>query len=237
MIIFPAIDMLDGRCVRLLYGDKNKVTDYGDPIEMAYRWKDLGAQYMHIVDLNGAFSGQGVNLKILKEIASKVGIPVQCGGGIRTYEDVKMRLDAGVSRVILGTIAVKDPELTQQCLQDFPNQIVIGVDAKDDRIAVNGWEEKVDISPTELGLQYKAFGLQTVLYTDISRDGALQGVNTKATINLQNRTGLQVIASGGVSSLQDILALREGNVYGAIIGKALFSGAISLPEALKAAQE
>ncbi len=232
MILFPAVDILNGQSVRLLHGNFDKVTVYGDPVEMARKWADQGAEYLHIVDLNGAREGKSVNLSAIERIVRSVKIPVQLGGGIRTMSDIAERLDSGVKRVILGTVCCKDPEIVKQAVDKFgAERIVAGIDAKDGKVAVHGWEESSDLSPYELGKKMYSFGLRYAVFTDISRDGALTGVNTDSCVKMAQTTGLNVIASGGVSSPDDLKALKAKNLYGAILGKALYEKKFDVKEA------
>lgn len=233
MILFPAVDILDGRCVRLLYGDRNRVTDYGDPVETALKWQAEGAEYLHLVDLNGAFDYSDVNRGVLKEIARRVKIKTQTGGGVRTPGDVEDRLSAGITRVILGTAAYGDPGFVKECARRFPGRVVCGIDCKDGFVAVKGWVETTPKTGTELAHELGAAGIDTIIYTDISRDGALTGVNAAACERLQAETGLNVIASGGVSGYGDIRVLKAAGIHGAILGRALYTKSIDLAEALK----
>ncbi len=237
MIIFPAIDVLDNKAVRLLYGDRNKCTIYGTPAEVAKRWVDLGAEYLHIVDLNGAFGEPEVNRDTLKELLAIINIPMQLGGGVRSIDKVKYYIDElGATRVIIGTTAVKNPEVLVQCAEVYGNKIVCGIDAKDGKVAIKGWQETSSITPLELALYSKKLGVDTVLYTDISRDGALTGVNIEATYSLQEQAQMNVIASGGIAKMSDIIGLKKKNIYGAITGKAIYSGSLDLAEALELAR-
>ncbi len=233
MILFPAVDILDGRCVRLLYGDRNKVTDYGDPVETALKWQKAGAEYLHLVDLNGAFDYSDVNRKILKEIAGSVKIKTQTGGGVRSLRDVGDRLESGITRVILGTAAYEDPGFVKECAKRFPGRVVCGVDCRDGFVAVKGWVEKTKKTGLEFSRELFDMGIDTVIFTDISRDGALTGVNVAACREMQDKTGLKVVASGGVSGYNDITALKAAGIYGAILGRALYTKSIDLVEALK----
>lgn len=233
MILFPAIDMLGGRAVRLLRGEFDKVTDYGQPAEMAAKWRSQGAEFLHVVDLDGAKNGAQGNRDALKSIIGAVDIPVQLGGGIRTLADIEDRLNFGVARVILGTVCCKDPELVLQAVRTFGSErIVCGIDAKDGSVAVSGWAASTQIDPIELGRRMKDYGVDYVVYTDISRDGALTGVNTAACKAMAEQTGLRVIASGGVSCLSDITALDEADMYGAILGKAIYENKFSVADAI-----
>ncbi|MEG1964194.1 MAG: 1-(5-phosphoribosyl)-5-[(5-phosphoribosylamino)methylideneamino]imidazole-4-carboxamide isomerase [Clostridia bacterium] len=233
MILFPAVDILDNKAVRLLYGDRNNVTVYGSPVDVALKWQSLGAQFLHVVDLNGAFDGAFDNGDTIKKLVKSVTIPVQVGGGINSLERVKYYLEElGVSRVILGSVCVTNPEIVQQATQIYGNRIVCGIDVKNNKVAIKGWVKSVDITAKELCDKMKEFGVDTIVYTDILRDGALKGVNIDATVLLQEQTGLNVIASGGMSCIEDIVRLKSHNVYGAILGRAIYNDTINLSEAL-----
>ena len=236
MILFPAVDILAGRSVRLLYGEFNRMTDYGDPVEMALRWESQGAEFLHIVDLDGAKSGAGVNLPTVRAIVEAVKIPVQLGGGIRTPDDIAERLtQTGVSRVILGTACCSNPEIIAEAVKRFGQErIVAGIDAKNGFVSVRGWTTESDVTPVQLGCMMRNFGVKYVVYTDIGRDGALTGVNVAACTEMAQETGLYCIASGGVSSLEDLTALKGENMYGAILGRAIYEGKFSVREALDA---
>lgn len=236
MILFPAIDILDGRVVRLKHGDKSQATYYGDPMDFAKMWADAGAEYLHIVDLSGAFSGESGIDEIISDIKKEVGIPIQSGGGLRTIDDIESRLKAGADRVIIGTMAVNNPDEFALAAYRYGDKIVAGIDAKDGYFAVSGWTEKTNISAVEFGKKARRMGLNYALFTDISKDGVLNGVNVEATVNMANETGLKIIASGGVSSLDDIVKLKEKNVYGAVIGRAIYERTIDLEKAIKLAK-
>lgn len=234
MILFPAVDILDNRAVRLLYGKRDLVTDYGDPAELAAKWADLGAQYLHVVDLNGAFDDSAVNRETLKRLIKEVKIPVQLGGGIKTLDKIKFYLEeVGVTRVIVGTACVTAPEVADKACALYGNKIVAGIDCKDGFVAIKGWVEKSGLTAEKVALDMKERGSDTVVYTDISRDGALTGVNVDATVSLAEKTGMNIIASGGMSSLSDIEKLMQKDVYGAILGRAIYNKNIDLTEALK----
>ena len=235
MILFPAIDILEGRAVRLYKGDKNKVTDYGDPVAFAEKWAEAGAEWLHIVDLSGAFSGKSGIDGVISEIKKRVNIRIQSGGGLRKVTDIRRRLDAGADRAVIGTMAVSDPDEFALAAYSFPEKIVAGIDARGGMLAVKGWTEQTDMTAVYFGKKCKKMGIRYALFTDISKDGAMEGVNVCETIRMQKETELSVIASGGVSSLQDIVNLRDSDVYGAVLGKALYTGAIDLKEALAAA--
>ena len=233
MQIYPAIDIKDGRAVRLRQGLAADVTDYGTPAEAAMDWKTQGATYLHVVDLDGAFEGKGRNLPLVAEIVRETGLPVELGGGIRTMEDIEARLTLGVARVILGTVALTDPDLVRRTCARYPGRIACGIDAKDGRVAVRGWVEASDVDPVDLALRMKDAGVQDVIYTDIRRDGMQTGPNVEATAELVRRTGLRVIGSGGVGKIQDLYDLRDAGCAGAIVGKALYNGNFTLAQALR----
>ncbi|WP_116131036.1 1-(5-phosphoribosyl)-5-[(5-phosphoribosylamino)methylideneamino]imidazole-4-carboxamide isomerase [Tropicimonas sp. IMCC34043] len=234
MILYPAIDLKDGHCVRLLKGDMDKATVFGDdPAAQARRFADAGCQWLHLVDLNGAFAGRPVNGAAVEAILAAVEVPVQLGGGIRSLETIEMWLTKGVARVILGTVAVEDPDLVRKAAYEFPGRVAVGLDARDGMVATRGWAETTDISVTDLARQLEDAGIAAIIYTDIDRDGAMQGPNVAATAALARATLVPVIASGGVSSLADLTALRDvGGIAGAISGRALYDGALDLAEAL-----
>ena len=233
MQIYPAIDIKDGRAVRLRQGLAADVTDYGTPAEAAMDWKTQGATYLHVVDLDGAFEGKGRNLPLVAEIVRETGLPVELGGGIRTMEDIEARLTLGVARVILGTVALTDPDLVRRACARYPGRIACGIDAKDGRVAVRGWVEASDVDPVDLALRMKDAGVLNVIYTDIRRDGMQTGPNVEATAELVRRTGLRVIGSGGVGKIQDLYDLRDAGCAGAIVGKALYNGNFALAQALR----
>ena len=241
MILFPAIDIINGRCVRLTEGKFECETVFAeDPAEMAVRWADAGAEYLHVVDLDGALAGQSSNTEVIKRILAKVKIPVQVGGGIRTLANIEKMLALGVTRVILGSVAVRDPELVRAACQKFPGQVVVGIDAKNGEVAVEGWGIGGGIGAVELAKKMAAVGVERIIFTDISRDGMLSGVNVEATAELAKTSGIKVIASGGVSSLADIKALQAhaaDGIEGCIIGKAIYTGALDLKEALAVLKE
>lgn len=233
MQIYPAIDIKDGRAVRLRQGLAADVTDYGTPAEAAMDWKTQGATYLHVVDLDGAFEGKGRNLPLVAEIVRETGLPVELGGGIRTMEDIEARLTLGVARVILGTVALTDPDLVRRACARYPGRIACGIDAKDGRVAVRGWVEASDVDPVDLALRMKDVGVLDVIYTDIRRDGMQTGPNVESTAELVRRTGLRVIGSGGVGKIQDLYDLRDAGCAGAIVGKALYNGNFTLAQALR----
>ncbi len=235
MKLYPAIDLKDGNCVRLIQGDYNEVTVYGsNPAEMAKKWESLGGDYLHIVDLDGAKEGKGINDEAIRAIVSAINIPIELGGGIRSLEDITAKLDMGVDRVILGSAAIKNKALVKEAIDTFgADKIVVGVDAKGGMVAIEGWLEVTDVSALEFCKELEAIGVKTVIYTDIAKDGMMQGPNIEETARLVESTKLDIIASGGVSTLEDLKKLEAIKVYGAIIGKALYIGAIQLEEAAK----
>ncbi|MHB1404728.1 MAG: 1-(5-phosphoribosyl)-5-[(5-phosphoribosylamino)methylideneamino]imidazole-4-carboxamide isomerase [Desulfitobacteriaceae bacterium] len=242
MLIFPAVDLKEGKAVRLLQGRMEAATVYADdPVAVAQDFARQGAEYLHVVDLNGAFAGEPVNDEVIKKIVSSVSLKVQVGGGIRTLERVVELLKLGVERVILGTVAVRDPDLVEEAVQRYGERIVVGIDAKDGRVAVQGWAETTDLGVMELALAMKKVGVKRVIFTDIARDGMLQGVNVDSTARLAQATGLSVIASGGIAGLEDLTKLRAQAdqgvlIEGAIVGKALYAGAFTLEEAFAAVE-
>lgn len=234
MIIFPAIDVLDNRAVRLLYGKRDNVTDYGTPESRAVLWREAGAKYLHLVDLNGAFDDSRVNDKTLKNVIREVGIPVQIGGGIKSFDRVKYYIEeVGATRVIIGSALVTDSNMAEQAYSKYGDKIVAGIDALDGKVRIKGWVENVDITPIQLAEQMKGLGATTVVYTDISRDGALSGINIDATVEMQEKTGLNIIASGGASKINELDKLSSRGIYGAILGRSIYEGSIDLKEAIK----
>lgn len=236
MRIYPAIDIRGGKCVRLLKGDFEKETTFSDaPEEMAKKWEAMGAEYLHLVDLDGALAGMSKNLDTVKKILAAVHIPCELGGGIRSMENIKEVLDTGVERVILGSVAVKNPALVKEACAKYGERIVVGIDAKDGMVAVDGWGVSSDVKVTELAKKMKAVGVKTIIYTDISRDGTLEGVNVEATARLAKESGVKIVASGGVRSEADIRALlpheRDG-IEGVIVGKSIYMGTLDLAAAL-----
>lgn len=236
MILYPAIDLQGGRCVRLRQGEATDSTDYGDPLEAARTWKNQGAEWLHVVDLDGAFSGNAQNLQVIEEIVETTGLLVQLGGGIRSMVDISHRLEVlGIARVVLGTVALTEPALVREACLRYPGRVACGIDAREGKVAVRGWTEQSDRSALTLALEMREAGVETLIYTDIARDGMLGGPNISATADLVAQTGMQVIGSGGVGSLADIGALREAGCAGAIVGKALYNGRFTLKEAIEIA--
>ena len=235
MILYPAIDLKDGQCVRLLRGEMSAATEFGDdPAAQALKFQAAGCEWLHLVDLNGAFAGAPVNAAAVEAILAQVNVPVQLGGGIRDMATIAMSLDKGLSRVILGTVAVENPELVREAARAFPGQVAVGIDARKGLVATKGWAVETDVKVTELAASFEDAGVAAIIYTDIDRDGAMQGPNIAATEALARAVSIPVIASGGVSRMQDLMALRDtGVIAGAISGRALYDGVIDLTEALK----
>ena len=236
MVIFPAIDIRGGKCVRLFKGDFAQETVFSDkPEEMAAKWEAQGGKFLHLVDLDGALAGKSVNLDVVKRIVDTVKIPVELGGGIRTMENIDEVLALGVQRVILGSVAVKNPALVKEACQKYGDRVVVGIDAKDGIVAVDGWGVSGDVEVTVLAKEMAKAGVKTIIYTDISRDGTLSGVNVEATARLARESGIQVVASGGVKSLDDIKALlpyEKDGIEGVIVGKSIYTGSLDLQEAV-----
>ena len=237
MQLYPAIDLLNGQAVRLRQGRREDVTVYGDPVAIARKYREEGAEWLHLVDLTAAFEGSTQALPLIREIAGTFGGRVELGGGIRSLQDVEARLDCGISRCIIGTAAFEHPEVVEAACGRYPGKIAVGIDAKNGRAALRGWVDTAPVTAAELALKVKAFGVETIIYTDISRDGMMTGPNVAATRSLIEATGMNVIASGGVSRLADLTALRGAGCVGAILGKALYEGAFTLPEAIACSKE
>ena len=240
MLILPAIDLRGGNCVRLVKGDFKQETIYSEhPEEIALRWEEGGAEFLHVVDLDGALAGEPQNMDAIKRILQAVKIPVEVGGGIRSMESIDRLLSIGVSRVILGSVAVHKEELVQEACSAYGKRIVVGIDAKKGIVATDGWEKSCGISAVELAKKLGAFGLETIIYTDISRDGTLSGVNVTETAHLARASGIKVIASGGVKSISDIEELKKrecDGIIGVIVGKSIYEGTLSLTEAIAASR-
>ena len=236
MILYPAIDLKDGQCVRLLKGEMSDATVFNDdPAAQAAAFESAGAEWVHLVDLNGAFAGQPVNASAVEAILGRLAIPAQFGGGIRDMATIEAWLAKGLARVILGTVAVEDPDLVRTASRAFPGQVAVGLDARNGRVATRGWARETDMQVTDLARAFEDAGIAAIIYTDIDRDGAMGGPNVAATEALARAVSVPVIASGGVSSMADLTALRDtGVIAGAISGRALYDGAIDLKAALKA---
>ncbi len=232
--VIPAVDIKEGKAVRLYKGDPNAVKVYGDnPVEIAKMWEEKGAKHLHIVDLDGAFEGIPKNYKIVEQIVKSVNVPIEFGGGLRTYEAVEKMIEIGVERVVIGSLAYQDKDLFEKIVNDFPSKVVLGIDAKDGKVAIKGWLEKTEYSPLEFAKMYENLPIWGYLYTDVNRDGALIGPNIEGTKHLAENLSKPVIASGGVSSLEDVkklYELRKYGVYGVVVGKALYEGKINLEE-------
>ncbi len=240
MIIFPAIDLKDGNCVRLEKGEMDRATIFNEsPAAQGQKFEKQGFKWIHIVDLNGAFAGKPVNIEPVREIIKSVNIPVQLGGGIRDLATIEQWLLAGVSRVILGTIALRNPELVKEACSLYPDQIVVGVDGKGGKIAVEGWAETSEVSVIELAKQFEDAGVAAILYTDVARDGMLGGVDLSGTKILAESVNIPVIASGGVAGIEDIKAIKaleNTGICGVVVGRALYDGRINIEEALELAR-
>lgn len=234
MELYPAIDLRGGRCVRLLQGRFDQETVYSDdPVQTALRWQEEGARWLHVVDLDGARLGEPQQLHILRDICRAVRIPVQFGGGLRHEQAVAQAFEAGAARVILGSVAVTHPDFAERMFRQWDERIVLGVDVRAGNVAIAGWQEQTEIDATELILQMARRGARRVIVTDISRDGTLRGSNLELMARLVEHTGIPIIASGGIATLDDLWALQEAGVEGAILGKALYTGSIRLREALE----
>lgn len=236
MLVIPAIDLKDGQCVRLRQGLMEESTVFSDdPLAMATRWVNEGARRLHLVDLNGAFEGEPVNASAVQAIAqAHPELPIQIGGGIRDLTTIEQYLNAGVSYVIIGTKAVKEPEFVRQACQEFPGKVIVGIDAKDGMVATDGWAELSAVAATELAKSLEQAGVSAIVYTDIARDGMMQGVNVDATVEMARASSIPVIASGGITHLDDIRALSfyfDQGIAGAITGRAIYEGTINLAEA------
>ncbi len=241
MIIFPAIDIRGGKCVRLFKGDFKQETVFSDhPEDMARRWQSQGAEFLHLVDLDGALAGKSGNLPAVRDILSAIDIPAELGGGIRTMENIEDVLSMGICRVILGSVAVRDPALVREaCARFGGDRVVVGIDAKDGIVAVDGWGVSGDMRAEELAKRMAEVGVATIIYTDISRDGTLSGVNVEATAELARGSGVKVIASGGVRSLEDIRRLKpyeKDGIEGVIVGKSIYTGSLDLEKAIEIAK-
>ncbi len=238
MILYPAIDLKDGQCVRLLRGEMAMATVFGDdPAAQALKFQAAGCQWLHLVDLNGAFAGAPVNSAAVEAILKQISVPAQLGGGIRDMATIAMWLEKGLARVILGTVAVEDPGLVREAARTFPGQVAVGIDARGGFVATKGWANATTIQATDLARSYEDAGVAALIYTDIDRDGAMGGPNIEATAALAAAVNIPVIASGGVSSMTDLIALRDtGLIAGAISGRALYDGTIDLAVAIQALQ-
>ncbi len=235
MILYPAIDLKDGQCVRLVRGDMDQATVFSDsPADQALAFQNAGCSWLHLVDLNGAFAGEPVNAAAVEAILAATNIPAQLGGGIRDMDTIAGWLDKGLERVILGTVAVENPDLVRDAAREFPGHVAVGIDARNGMVATKGWATETDVDATDLARSFEDAGVAAIIYTDINRDGAMQGPNIDATAALARAVSIPVIASGGVSSLDDLTALKTcgATLNGAISGRALYDGAIDLKAAL-----
>ena len=241
MLVIPAIDIRGGKCVRLFQGDFNQETVFSNnPEEMAEQWASQGSSYLHIVDLDGARSGSPVNVFIIKKILETVNIPIEVGGGIRSLDNIYDLLEMGVDRVILGSAAIDNPSLVKQAAREFGESVIVGIDAKNGRVAVHGWDDTSEITSTDLAMRMGDAGITTIIFTDIAKDGTLSGVNAEKFANIAIRSGISVIASGGVGSLEDIKALKKyekDGVVGVILGKSIYTGKLDLSDAIAVAGE
>jgi len=231
MIVFPAIDIRDGKCVRLLKGEFDKETIYSDdPVGMALNWQNQGAKYLHVVDLDGARAGLPQNIEIIKKIIKALDIPIQIGGGIRNLETARKIIDAGAERIIIGTSAITNPEMLSKAVEELGEKLIVGIDSKDGFVAIQGWESKSSRTTLNFAKEIEKMGVRTVICTEISRDGTLQGPDTEGIKILVEQTGINVIASGGVGCFDDLIKLKEIGAFGAIVGKALYSGNIAMKQ-------
>ncbi len=241
MILYPAIDLKDGKCVRLVRGDMEQATIFNDhPADQARQFEQQGFEWLHLVDLNGAFAGEPVNGEAVRAIVKAVNLPIQLGGGIRSMTTAEMWIGAGISRIILGTAAVRDPKFVREAALAFPGQVAIGLDAKDSKVALEGWGDTSEFSTVEIAQRFENAGISTIIFTDIGRDGVLTGLNMEATVALAKAVSIPVIASGGLASMADIealLAARASGLNGAITGRALYDGRINGPAALARIRE
>lgn len=236
MILYPAIDLKDGNCVRLYKGEMDQATVFNDdPAAQAKAFEDAGCEWLHLVDLNGAFAGEPVNAAPVEAILKSVSVPAQLGGGIRDLATMERWLEKGLRRVILGTVAVENPDLVKQAAKKFPGHVAVGIDARNGMVATRGWATETDINATDLARKFEDAGVAAIIYTDINRDGAMQGPNVRATADLAHAVSIPVIASGGISSMDDLRALKNcgAPLDGAISGRALYDGAIDVAEAVR----
>lgn len=234
MIIFPAIDIKNGTCVRLYKGDMNTAEKVADsPLETALSFKKAGSEWIHMVDLDGAVDGKRINTPIYLEVAQKSGLKVEVGGGIRKIEDIDFYIENGISRVILGSVALSNAEIVKQAVEQYGDKIVVGIDARDGMVAAEGWVKTSNINYIELAKRMEDIGVKYIVYTDIHRDGMLSGPNTEQLVKLNEAVSCDIVASGGIKSIDDIKELRDNGLYGAICGRSLYKGTLSLEEAVK----
>ena len=238
MIVIPAIDLKDGQCVRLRQGDMHESTVFSDdPVQVAGKWRDLGAQRLHLVDLNGAFDGKPINSNAVNSIAQEYpDLPIQIGGGIRSLSTIESYLNVGVDYLIIGTLAVKDPDFVYEACKEFPGHIIVGLDARNGLVATDGWSQSSDLKAVELAKRFEQYGVSSIVYTDILRDGMMQGVNVESTVSMARSSSIPIIASGGITNIQDIIDLCEFSdegILGAITGRAIYEKTLDLAEAQK----
>ncbi len=233
MNLYPAIDLMEGKAVRLKQGKRGEATVFGDPLELARKWRDLGAEYLHVVDLDAAFDGCTRELELLEKLVAEFDGCVELGGGIRTEEDVRRRMDIGISVCIIGSAACEHPELVARACALYPDRIVVGIDAKDGMAAVHGWVDVTNRRASDLALEMKGYGVKRIIYTDVARDGMMQGPNIGQVRDMVQKTGMLITGSGGVSRMEDLTALKEAGCEGAILGRALYEGAIDLKKAIE----
>jgi phosphoribosylformimino-5-aminoimidazole carboxamide ribotide isomerase len=231
MVIFPAIDLKDGRAVRLYKGEMESARVYGNPLDIAKKFEDMGAAWLHMVDLNGAFKGTPQNLKVIEEIRKNTSLKIQLGGGIRDEETIKRYIDLGINRLILGSVAAKNPDYVMELAKKYP--IAVGIDAKDGYVAVGGWAKKENIKAVDLAKKFANSEIECIIATDISKDGTLEGLNLDFVSEIEKNSKKNVIASGGVASENDIIKAKEKNIYGVIVGKAFYEGKIDLKKMFK----
>lgn len=236
MIIYPAIDIRGGRCVRLVEGDFDRETAFdADPVDAALRWAEAGAEWIHVVDLDGSVAGRPVNTDTIRRICAAVRVPVQLGGGLRSMADIDEAINLGANRVVLGTAAIRTPDLVEQAVDTWEDAVAIGLDARDGKLAVTGWLEQTDVDAIDVAVQFEQMGIEHLIFTDIRRDGTLRGPNIPALTALRARLSLaQVIASGGVGSIDDLLEIASSHIAGAIVGRALYDGRVDLAAAIAA---
>lgn len=233
MILYPAIDIYDGKCVRLSQGKFDQATVYFEnPIDAAKKWADLGATWLHVVDLNGAREGSPVNIKAIEQIMTSIDLPVQIGGGIRRQDVAEIFLTMGAGRIVLGSVAIDDPDLVQILCVKYEERVAVGIDARDGKVAIHGWSDVSDCDAVELAQQFEGMGVGTLIYTDISRDGMMTGPNWEGLEKMIRSVGVHLIASGGISSLDDVKRLKEMDAGGAILGRSLYENKVDLKEAL-----
>ncbi len=237
MIVYPAVDIKGGKCVRLAQGQFNRETVYSDdPLDAALKWEKAGARYLHVIDLDGARTGKPQNIAAISRMSVNLGIPVQVGGGIRSIETIEIILCKGIQRIILGTSAVRDQELVKKALKDFGSSIVIAIDAREGMVAIDGWAKTSEFTAVGFAKKMEDLGAKVIIYTDISKDGMLSGPNLRAMEEMTKAVGIEVIAAGGVSSVDDVRNLKDAGLSGVIIGKALYTGDIDLAEAIRTAE-